>query len=93
MTISDAITRAHEWIGLKVKIITASDPSHRGVTGIVENETRNMFTIRTDVKTVRIPKDKSSFLIETSDRRAITIDGSSVRHRPENRIKKAIGKW
>jgi RNase P/RNase MRP subunit p29 len=52
-----------------------------------------MFTIRTDGKTVRIPKEKSSFLLQLPEKRAFTIDGDSLRHRPENRIKKAIGKW
>ena len=93
MPIDQAIVKAHEWIGLKVRILSADDPSHKGVTGIVEDESRNMFTIRTDSRTVRVPKEKSSFLLEFADKQSVTVEGNSVKHRPEDRIKKVLGKW
>ncbi len=93
MPIDSSTIRAHEWIGLKVRIISAADPNHKGVTGIVEDETRNMFTIRTDDRTVKVPKEKSSFLLELPSRENVTVEGNSVRHRPEDRVKKGLGKW
>ncbi len=93
MPIDSSNVRAHEWIGLKVKIVSAADPGIRGLTGIVEDETRNMITIRTNSRSLKVPKEKSSFLVELPTKQAVSVEGEAIRYRPEDRVKRGIGKW
>ena len=93
MPIQPGNIRAHEWIGLRVKILSAPDPGVKGVSGIVEDESRNMLTIRTDHRSLKVPKTSSSFLLELPNKESVTVEGDSVRYRPQDRVKKGIGKW
>lgn len=93
MPIDPSTIRAHEWIGLRVKVLSAPDPGICGVTGKVEDESRNMLTIRTDHRSLKVPKEKSSFLVELPGKRSVEVQGETVRYRPEDRVKRGIGKW
>ena len=93
MPIEPSNIRAHEWIGLRVKVLSAPDPGIRGVTGVVEDESRNMLTIRTVHKSLKVPKEKSSFLLELPRKESVTVAGETIRYRPEDRVKKGIAKW
>lgn len=93
MPIDPSNVRAHEWIGLKVKVLSAADPGMCGLTGIVEDESRNMITIRTNSRSLKVPKEKSSFLVELPTKQSVAVEGGTVRYRPEDRVKRGIGKW
>ncbi len=93
MPIDPSTIRAHEWIGLRVKVLSAPDPGICGVTGKVEDESRNMLTIRTNHRSLKVPKEKSSFLVELPGKQSVEVQGETVRYRPEDRVKRGIGKW
>jgi len=71
MPIDPSTIRAHEWIGLRVKVLSAPDPGICGVTGKVEDESRNMLTIRTNHRSLKVPKEKSSFLVELPGKQSV----------------------
>jgi ribonuclease P protein subunit POP4 len=76
-----------ELIGLNVKIIDCKDPSWIGKSGKIIDETKNTFLIEIDDEKKRIAKYIASFEIEYKGK-IITINGSKITFRPEDRIKK-----
>ncbi len=91
MITSQNIT-AHEWIGLKVKITKTTDPTFQGLEGIVRDETMNTFTIETNGKLRQVQKQKTTFRAELPTEN-VEVDGSLLRFRPEDRVKKGLRKW
>ena len=81
---------AHEWIGLKVKIAKSTDPTLQGLEGIVRDETMNTFTIETNGKLRQVQKQKTTFRAELSTE--VEVEGSHLRFRPEDRVKKGLRK-
>ncbi len=88
---SDNIT-AHELIGLRVGIVKASDPTLRGLEGIVRDETRNTLCIEARGQLVRISKENASFTFEFAGQ-SVMVQGSTVRFRPEDRVKRGMANW
>jgi ribonuclease P protein subunit POP4 len=91
MITSQNIT-AHEWIGLKVKITKSTDPTVHGLEGIIRDETMNTFTIETNCKLLQVQKQKTIFRAELPTEK-VEVDGSLLRFRPEDRVKKGLRKW
>ena len=91
MITSQNIT-AHEWIGLKVKIAKSTDPTLQGLEGVVRDETMNTFTIETNGKLRQVQKQKTIFSAELLAEN-VEVDGSLLRFRPEDRVKKGLRKW
>jgi len=83
---------AHEWIGLKVRIAKSTDPSLQGLEGVVRDETMNTFTIETTGKLRQVQKQKTIFSAELAAEN-VEVDGSLLRFRPEDRVKKGLRKW
>jgi ribonuclease P protein subunit POP4 len=83
---------AHEWIGLKIKIAKSTDPTLQGLEGIVRDETMNTFTIETNRKLLQVQKQKTTFRAELPTE-IVEVDGSLLRFRPEDRVKKGLRKW
>ncbi|MDG6228616.1 MAG: ribonuclease P protein subunit [Candidatus Thermoplasmatota archaeon] len=77
-----------ELIGLQVRISSCTDPTWVQISGVIINETKNTFLIETKGKVKCIGKDTASFTFERNGT-TITVSGSSLRHRPEERVKKA----
>ena len=77
-----------EWIGKKVEIVEASNKSMVGISGIVEDETRNTFVIEGR----RIPKKDAVFRVHVDGKR-YRVPGSSIVGRPEDRIRKKVRRW
>ena len=77
-----------ELIGQKVRISSCTDPTWVQISGIIVNETKNTFLIETKNKIKCIGKDIASFSFEKSGT-VISVSGSSLRYRPEERVKKA----
>jgi ribonuclease P protein subunit POP4 len=76
-----------ELIGLKVKVKESDDPSWNNISGTIVDETKNTFTIEIKDKQKMIAKKTAKFEFQIQDKK-ITIDGSKIMYRPEDRIKK-----
>jgi RNase P/RNase MRP subunit p29 len=76
-----------EFIGLPINIINCNDSYRIGESGIIINETKNMFTIKKNKKNKRIEKRISKFEFEYNSNKII-LNGSQIAYRPEDRIKK-----
>jgi ribonuclease P protein subunit POP4 len=83
---------AHEWIGLKVKIARSTDPTLQGLEGIIRDETMNTFTIEAKGRLLQVQKQKTIFRAELPTEK-VEVDGSLLRFRPEDRVKKGLRKW
>jgi ribonuclease P protein subunit POP4 len=76
----------HELIGLVVSVAEASNPLHRGISGMIIDETRNTILIRTPHGDRRIQKQYTRFCISIPDGTRVLIDGSALVSAPEKRI-------
>ena len=80
----------HELIGLVVSVAEASNPLHRGISGLIVDETRNTLLIRTSCGDRRIQKEYSRFRIILPDGTKVVVDGSALAVSPEKRITQHI---
>ena len=79
----------HELIGLETKVIKHSNPSNRGVSGIVIDETRKTLVLRGDGKTARIAKKNATFTFNLPEG-GFEVDGAVLVGRPEDRVKRRL---
>jgi ribonuclease P protein subunit POP4 len=79
-------------IGLKIKILSHSDPSLVGVEGIVIDETANTLLIYLEHKhkKIKVPKLYGVYELELSPRKKIVLDGILIHCRPEDRLKRML---
>lgn len=68
-----------EFIGKRIKIIDAKNPSNIGIEGVVIDETKNMFVIENGKKII-----KKNVIIQIDNK---IIEGKKLTKRPEDRIK------
>jgi ribonuclease P protein subunit POP4 len=76
-----------ELIGLNVTIRECKDPSWIGQSGRILDETKNTFLIKIKDQKKIIAKETAIFEFEYGGKK-ITLDGSKIAFRPEDRIKK-----
>jgi ribonuclease P protein subunit POP4 len=76
-----------ELIGLYVNIIECKDPGWKGKSGLIIDETKNTFLIEIEDKQKRIAKKTAIFEFDYYGKK-ITINGSKMTRRSEDRIKK-----
>jgi ribonuclease P protein subunit POP4 len=76
----------HELIGLDILVSGAANPNHRGISGTIIDETKNLLVIETPRGVVRIPKMHSTFRVRLPGRELVEIDGSVMVLAPERRI-------
>ena len=93
MPITSQNILAHEWIGLRVVIDAAANSRLVGLSGLIRDETRNTFTIESKGRSVRVAKALTTFHATLSNGEALAVDGKSLVHRPEDRVKKGLTKW
>jgi ribonuclease P protein subunit POP4 len=77
-----------ELIGLPVKVNQCKDPSWIKRVGIIIDETKNTFLIRTNNKNKRIAKKIAIFEFKQNNK-DIKLNGLKIAYKPEDRIKKA----
>jgi ribonuclease P protein subunit POP4 len=82
----------HELIGLDVQVSESLNKSELGVNGVIVNETQKTLVVETDVGEKKIQKDGRRFIIIV-DGKKFDVDGSALKGRPEDRIKKKVTKW
>jgi ribonuclease P protein subunit POP4 len=76
----------HELIGLDVLVSGATNPLHRGLSGCIIDETKNLLVIETSQGVKRIPKMHSRFQLHLPGSGLVEIDGSVMVLAPEKRI-------
>ena len=93
MTLSPHNLLAHEIIGLAARVVDAADPTLKGLSGIVRDETRNMVTMEVQHRLLAIPKRNTSFnfMLPTGDE--VKIEGSKLAFRSEDRVKRGLARW
>ncbi len=79
---------AHELIGLKVRVVYASDPSLIGLEGRIVDETMHLLVIETEKGEKKVQKRVAvfEFILPMGER--VVVDGALLEHRPEERTKK-----
>jgi RNase P/RNase MRP subunit p29 len=77
-----------ELIGLRVRIAMHPDPTIAGCEGTVVDETMNTLSVGGDGK-VRVVQKKGATFEFLRDGQAVTLEGSTIAFRPEDRTKKA----
>jgi len=80
----------HELIGLESMVMASSNPTSKGIKGIVVDETKNTLVIEQDDVRKRIIKQDSVFRFKLPNGTILEIDGSAIIGRPEDRVKKKI---
>ncbi len=93
MTITNLNLASHELISLPVEISNSPDPTLRGRLGIVRDETRNTLLVETAGRLVRVPKAGSSFTFTLSEGNSAVMEGSRIRFRPEDRVRRGLARW
>ena len=76
----------HELIGLDVLVSGAANPLHRGLSGHIIDETKNLLVLETSRGVKRIPKLHSRFQLHLPGSDLVEIDGSVMALAPEKRI-------
>jgi RNase P/RNase MRP subunit p29 len=85
---NEKIFAKEEFIGLSINVNHCNDPSWNGKSGIIIDETKNMFIIKVNNKKNKsIEKRISKFEFEYNGNKII-LNGSKLAYRPEDRIKK-----
>lgn len=80
----------HELIGLPVRVVRSADSSLDGLSGRVVDETRNMLVLRRDAdgRQLRVAKEHCTFRFGLPGGLTADLDGSGIRFRPEDRVKR-----
>ncbi|MFN4132868.1 MAG: ribonuclease P protein component 1 [Candidatus Hadarchaeales archaeon] len=88
MSITEKNLPRHELVGLRAIIVDSSDPSLKGVEGIVVDESKNMLIIEEGGRLKKIPKSISTFVFIIPSGKRVKVDGKMIMGRPEERIGK-----
>jgi ribonuclease P protein subunit POP4 len=83
----------HELIGLKVSVSKSSDPTQKGLSGTVVDESYAILTVDVAGKEKKVVKSECVFVFTLPDKRKVEVDGKVIVSRPEDRIKKKQPKW
>ncbi|MGC9058129.1 MAG: ribonuclease P protein component 1 [Candidatus Micrarchaeia archaeon] len=83
---------AHELIGLKTKVVFSLARPYMGIEGIVVDETKNTFLIRSGNKERRVAKKNTIFEFILPNNESVRVNGNLLINLPENRLKRSIHK-
>lgn len=75
-----------ELIGLSVKVISSKNPANNGLQGVVVDETKNTFVIKTHKGKKRLIKQNCVFELKF-EKEKVRVEGKILAKRPEERIK------
>jgi ribonuclease P protein subunit POP4 len=75
-----------EWIGKRVHILAATNPTLVGLAGIVIDETKNLVVLETEKGIKRVPKKGTTFSIVLNEGSQV-VSGDDILAAPEERIK------
>jgi ribonuclease P protein subunit POP4 len=77
---------------LNATITHSSNPSQIGIEGRIIDETRNTFALSKDGQKRVVAKNHATFHFKFPDSTIVELDGAILLGRPENRVKKQIGR-
>ena len=80
--------RLHELIGLHALVAESSSLPHKGMRGLVVDETKNTLVIRVGSEEKIVPKKGRVFLFTLPNREKARLDGDKIAYRPYDRPKK-----
>jgi len=80
--------RLHELIGLKAKVAESSSLPHKGMSGLVIDETKNTFVFLVGLEEKIVPKKGRVFLFTLPNKEKVRLDGDGIVFRPYDRPKK-----
>ena len=89
MKVTPAIVNG-EFIGTWAKIAKSTNPCCKGIAGRVTDETKNTLTLLDNGHSKIVPKSNNVFHFTFPDRTIVSIEGSLLVGRPEDRLKKHI---
>jgi ribonuclease P protein subunit POP4 len=89
MKVTPAIINA-EFIGTWAKVAKSTNPSCKGITGMVTDETRNTLTLLKNGRSRILAKNDNVFHFTFADKTVVAIEGSLLVGRPEDRLKKRV---
>jgi len=83
---------AHEWCGLKAKVVESTDPKRKGTEGVVVDETQNTLVLEAKGKEIVVPKKECVFEFdlgkdEKGNAEKTALKGKDFLKRPEDRAK------
>ena len=76
----------HELTGLRVRVVSSSNPAQIGLSGVIVDETKNMLVIRTRRGIKNVQKHLAVFDLHLPDDTLVRVDGSVLVMAPEKRI-------
>lgn len=81
--------KVHELIGLSAKVGQSPSAPHRGISGMVVDETKNtLVLLGKDAKERAVPKRGCVFVFSLPGGRKARVQGSEIAFRPYDRPKK-----
>jgi len=83
----------HELIGLEARVSESTDPTQRGLSGRVVDESYGTLTVESEGKDRMVAKSNCIFIFTLPDGKRVEVDGRVIVGRPEDRIKKKQPKW
>lgn len=82
----------HELIGLKCKVVSASNSHQNGIEGNIVDETRKTIVIETTNGLKIIPKEGSVLRLKIPHH-TVEVLGTNLVSKPEDRIKRKLKEW
>ncbi|MDD1657844.1 MAG: ribonuclease P protein component 1 [Methanomicrobiales archaeon] len=76
----------HEFIGLGVRVVEATNPALRGIAGTVVDETRQMIAVASGTRVRRVAKVACVFRFTLPDGSEVEVPGRALVAPPERRI-------
>lgn len=76
----------HEIVGLKAQVVDSPDKNKKGLSGIIVDETKNIFMIDANGTEKKVPKKEAVFEFTIGNEKAI-VEGKKICFRPEDRVK------
>jgi len=80
--------RLHELIGLRAKVAESSSLPHKGIAGVVVDETKNTLVILAGGEEKIVPKKGRVFLFTLPGKEKVRLEGDKIAFRPYDRPKK-----
>jgi len=80
--------RLHELIGLRAKVAESSSLPHKGIAGVVVDETKNTFVFLAGKEEKIVPKKGRVFLFTLPSKEKVRLEGDKIAFRPYDRPKK-----
>ena len=77
------------WIGRTLTVTSSTDPTLRGRSGLVLDESKNTLTLLEGEQTVVLSKSSIQFNIDNT---TVVVNGAKVNQRPEDRIHRTYRK-